>query len=250
MSGSKLSIILAATALLVAVFLATPLAQAAGRLVLPKNSVGAAQIKKSAVTPAKIKAGAVTSPKIGKNAVAGAKVKDDSLTGADVLESGLGKVPSATNADSATNAVHADSANSATNATNATNATTASAPAALASGHTVRGFFAMRGQSDASNAVNHTQAEGISYGWRLPAPPTTHVILLGQGVPAGCSGNEADPDAAPGNLCVFEGFSYNRGVLYVCGAAGCQTRDGAMLIAESAGAGLWDSAGSWAVTAP
>jgi hypothetical protein len=70
---------------------------------LPKNSVGTKQLKKDAVTNPKIKNGAVT----------GAKVADNSIKGADVLESSLGKVLSATQADSAT---------SATNATNATHA--------------------------------------------------------------------------------------------------------------------------------
>ncbi len=60
MSGSKISIILAATALLVSVLFATPLGQAAGRLVLPKNSVGAAQIKKNAITGLKVKNGTLT----------------------------------------------------------------------------------------------------------------------------------------------------------------------------------------------
>ena len=54
MSGSKISIVLAATALLVSVLFATPLGQAASRLVLPKNSVGTAQIKNGAVTKKKI----------------------------------------------------------------------------------------------------------------------------------------------------------------------------------------------------
>jgi hypothetical protein len=54
MSGSKISIVLAATALLVSVLFATPLGQAAGRLIVPKNSVGAAQIKKNAVTSRKV----------------------------------------------------------------------------------------------------------------------------------------------------------------------------------------------------
>ena len=48
MSGSKIPTILAATALLVAVLAATPLGQAAGRLVLPAGSVGGAQLKKGA----------------------------------------------------------------------------------------------------------------------------------------------------------------------------------------------------------
>lgn len=96
----KTSRMMAATALVVAVFAATPVGQAAGKLVLGKNTVGAPQLKKNAVT----------GKKIAKNAVTGAKVKDDSLTGADVLESGLGKVPAAASADSATNAGHAASA--------------------------------------------------------------------------------------------------------------------------------------------
>jgi hypothetical protein len=58
---------------------------------LPKNSVGPKQLKKNAVTKAKIK----------KNAVNGAKVQDGSLTGADINASGLGTVPSATNAANA-----------------------------------------------------------------------------------------------------------------------------------------------------
>src|SRR5262245_32803466 len=85
----KTSRIMAATALLVAVLAATPVGQAAGKLVLGKNSVGAAQLKKNAVT----------GKKIAKNAVGSAKVKDDSLTGADVRESSLGTVPSAAVAD-------------------------------------------------------------------------------------------------------------------------------------------------------
>ena len=59
MSGSKISIVLAATALLVSVLFATPLGQAASRLVLPKNSVGAAQLKKNAVTSPKVKDGSL-----------------------------------------------------------------------------------------------------------------------------------------------------------------------------------------------
>jgi hypothetical protein len=58
MSG-KTPTILAVTALVIAVLAATPLGQAAGRLVLPKNSVGAAQIKKNAVTSPKVKNGSL-----------------------------------------------------------------------------------------------------------------------------------------------------------------------------------------------
>jgi hypothetical protein len=63
MFKSKITSIIAVTALAVAVFGATPFGQAASRLVLPKNSVGAAQIKKNAVANKKIAKNAITSPK-------------------------------------------------------------------------------------------------------------------------------------------------------------------------------------------
>lgn len=57
MSSSKISVVLAATALVVSVLFATPLGQAASRMIVPKNSVGAAQLKQSAVTGVKVKDG-------------------------------------------------------------------------------------------------------------------------------------------------------------------------------------------------
>ena len=60
---TKLNTIIAATALAVAVFGATPLGHAATRFVLPKNSVGPGQLKANAVTAAKIKNGTLTAAK-------------------------------------------------------------------------------------------------------------------------------------------------------------------------------------------
>jgi hypothetical protein len=83
MFKSKLTTIVAVTALVVAVFGATPLGQAAGRLVLPKNSVGAAQLKKSAVSGKKLATNAVNGAKLATDSVTGAKVKDGTLLAAD-----------------------------------------------------------------------------------------------------------------------------------------------------------------------
>jgi len=58
-SSSKLAVALSAAALLVAVLFATPVGQAASRLVLAKNSVGTAQLQKNAVTGAKVKNGSL-----------------------------------------------------------------------------------------------------------------------------------------------------------------------------------------------
>lgn len=67
---------------------------------LGKNSVKSRQIAPKAVKTSDIATNAVTGAKIKDDAVTGAKVKDDAVTGADVVESSLGKVPAATNADS------------------------------------------------------------------------------------------------------------------------------------------------------
>ena len=53
----RLSTVLAATALVVAVLGSTPVGQAAAKLILPKNSVGAAQLKKNAVNGIKVQNG-------------------------------------------------------------------------------------------------------------------------------------------------------------------------------------------------
>lgn len=75
----KFNTILAATALVVAVFGSTPLGHAA-ELMLARNSVGAAQLTRNAVTGVKIR----------KDAVTGAKVKNGTLLAADFK---AGQVP-------------------------------------------------------------------------------------------------------------------------------------------------------------
>jgi Flp pilus assembly protein CpaB len=59
MFSSKLTTIVAFTALGVAALGSTPLGHAAARMVLPSNSVGSTQIKKNAVTGAKVKDGSL-----------------------------------------------------------------------------------------------------------------------------------------------------------------------------------------------
>jgi hypothetical protein len=60
----RLPLILSTTALLVALFGATPLGEAAYNAVVPRNSVGAAQLRKGAVTNVKLRGDAVTSGKV------------------------------------------------------------------------------------------------------------------------------------------------------------------------------------------
>ncbi|HZO04918.1 MAG TPA: hypothetical protein VFB52_00890 [Solirubrobacterales bacterium] len=81
-----------------------------------KNSVATKDIKKNAVTAAKIKNGSVTEAKLGDGAVTTSKIGNDAVTGAKVNEATLGKVPSATSAETATKATSAEKATTAENA--------------------------------------------------------------------------------------------------------------------------------------
>jgi hypothetical protein len=65
MKGSKTPTAIAVTALVVAALAATPIGQAAGRIVLGKNTVGTAQLKKNAVTGAKVKDGSLKTADFG-----------------------------------------------------------------------------------------------------------------------------------------------------------------------------------------
>jgi hypothetical protein len=67
------SIIIAVTALVVAVFGSTPIGEAAWNQVVPRNSVGTLQLKRNAVT----------SSKIAPNAIRGSQVVDGSLLTGD-----------------------------------------------------------------------------------------------------------------------------------------------------------------------
>jgi len=71
MPKTKLNTIIAVTALVVAVFGATPIGHAAGRLVLPKASVGAGQLKANAVTGAKVKDGSLSTADFKAGAIPG-----------------------------------------------------------------------------------------------------------------------------------------------------------------------------------
>jgi hypothetical protein len=65
MNSSKTPTVIAVTALVVAALAATPIGQAAGRIVLGKNSVGTTQLKKNAVTSAKVKNGSLKAADFG-----------------------------------------------------------------------------------------------------------------------------------------------------------------------------------------
>src|SRR5262245_14348879 len=222
MLSSRITPMIAVTALVVAVLGATPLGQAASRIVLPKNSVGAAQLKKSSVA----------GRKIAKNAVTSLKVKDGSLLAADFK---AGQLPQGPKGDPGAPGPKGEPG---------------PYPNVLPSGKTVRGAYVLT--DHAFNAGN-AESGSISFGFQLASPPTAHYIHVGSPAPAACPGNAAAPEAMPGHLCVYEGYRSN--VLNWGFAdplnwySGTLRSYGIVIWIAANGPGLFMVSGSWAVTA-
>lgn len=121
----------------------------------------------------------------------------------------------------------------------------------LPSGRTLRGAYAVgthpTGPGQALTGV-------ISFPFPLEAAPQPHVVGLGGQAPTECPGNANNPQAAPGHLCVYEAQKSNtQGPPQTCSFEGCPsiTRwGGGIQIFADADPGPFNSAGSWAVTAP
>ena len=76
-------------------------------------TIGSAQIKNNSIRGKDIRNSTITGKDVKNSSLTGSDIKNNKLTGSDVLESSLGKVPSARNADSAGSANAANSATSA-----------------------------------------------------------------------------------------------------------------------------------------
>src|ERR1700730_383780 len=72
--------------------------------------------------------------------------------------------------------------------------------ATLPSGQTLRGTYAGR----ATGGVEQEMQIPISFGVTLPAAPSPHYVSFGEVPPPQCPGTAAEPNAAPGNLCIYE----------------------------------------------
>lgn len=102
----------------------------------------------------------------------------------------------------------------------------------------------------AAGITHYTQS--VSFGATFSTPPAIHYVRQGAAVPAGCSGNAASPNAAPGHLCVFEGYvgganwSPNRGICSSVGSCFTANTYGAAIYAYTTGAGTGEIMGSWA----
>lgn len=202
---------------------------------LPANSVGTKQIKNAAVTNWKIKNGAVGTNKIADRAVTKAKLNVTGVT-----------VPDATNANHATNADNAGSA------ANATSADSASSPGTLKSGQTLRGAYAT-GIANAG-APGEQIRTAVSFLFQFPSAisaSAVHFVAQGAAPPAGCPGSSAAPEAASGNLCVYEYVGGNYSSMTIRnptnGSLGA-SKFGFYLLVVGAAVGQVYSYGTWAVT--
>jgi len=178
---------------------------------LPKNSVGTQQLKRGAVTPSDLRKGAVTAGKIAPKAVVAGKLGANA-----VLPGNLGNGIITTNklSDGAVIAAKIKNGVVTTNKLDNEAVTTAKLGAGsvtlgkladdaapllgtLKSGQTLRGVFALGGDSEVSLASQ-------SFQFPLLNPPATNIQDVGTSS-ASCPGitGTATPQAAAGQLCVY-----------------------------------------------
>lgn len=116
-------------------------------------------------------------------------------------------------------------------------------PDPLPSGKTVRGSYSMAGTAGAGADLANT---ALSFGFRLAAEPTPHLIRMGDSAPAECPGSFAVPEASSGHLCIYEDSVTNtQGI-----SLNTVEASGATIFIRSNAAGDFFSFGTWAVRAP
>jgi hypothetical protein len=195
---------------------------------LPRNSVGTRQLKKGAVTPAKLNSAAkatLTGPKgaAGATGPAGAP----GPAGAQGPKGDRGE-----------------------RGEKGERGEPGPFPEPLASGITLRGVW---GDGRWATGAGQFAITFYSFGgFTLGAAPTPHFIAAGQAPPTECAGGSVTaPEAAPGNLCVYESDRTNATMPKVCSIDTCpgSEREGFSITFNSEGAGGVVARGSWAVTA-
>ena len=104
--------------------------------------------------------------------------------------------------------------------------------------------------------ANQQFGDSITFQFPLSSAPVGHYIEVGDPAPAGCLGNYTNPGAAPGNLCVFEDETFDAafGATKICNwlndACTGPSRFGFTVVPFSSSAGVMETDGTWAVTAP
>ena len=175
---------------------------------LPKNSVGAKQLKKNSVTSA--------------------KVTNNSLQAVDFRKDQLPKGEQGPKGDKGPRGEPGPLAET------------------LPSGKTERGFYGFASnRAEGSNI--YEPATSISYPIPLTFSPAIHEVPEFGSPTAECPGNEEEPTAAPGNLCIYEGRADGGLEAEKDTTNG---RLGVLLLFDVPEGHGYEFYGSWAVTAP
>jgi hypothetical protein len=180
---------------------------------LPKNSVGPKQLKKGAVTPSKLST-AAKSALLGKRGPSGA-IGPQGPAGSQGPIGPQGQFVDV-----------------------------------VPSGKTLVGTYAQR---DHATLAGQDYIAAISFGFRFSTAPTPHFVALGTTPPVQCPGNGLNPQAAPGNLCIYETSMVNRSAPLIFDVnfdPNSSSTFGASVLTESLAAGTIGTSGSWAATAP
>jgi hypothetical protein len=127
-------------------------------------------------------------------------------------------------------------------------------PDPLQSGKTLRGTYAIDFEA---GAAGEAERDNISFGFTLASNPTPVLRAPGAAATGECPGSAANPQAAPGILCVYQSYRSNV-ALAECVAevatqftdCGQSSRFGTSFYSTAATAGRSVNQGTWAVTAP
>lgn len=120
----------------------------------------------------------------------------------------------------------------------------------LPAGQTLKGYWAGTGFGEAEfpePGFGLAQAV-VSYALPLTSPPQTHYIREGEPLPEGCAGTLEDPEAEPGNLCLFVETEINSGTGRGAPKFADDGVDGFILTASTHLKGAVVFNGTWAVT--
>ena len=191
------------------------------------SSYAAVALTKNSIKSKHIGKGQIKRSDIARNAVNSGKVANNSLLAADFK---AGELPAGSQGPKGDKGDKGDPGPLVTT---------------LPSGATLRGMYAWAGRK----TTGYSPVWPLSYQFPLASSPTINVIGIGGASTAACPGTVADPQAAPGNLCVYQ--QRNDGTLAFQVLNEVQGgRYGAVLYAPIADNTNYEYEGTWAVTAP
>ena len=186
------------------------------------------------MTAAKLRADAVNGAKVRDKSLSGADIADGSLSGAQILSGSIEP------ADLSAAAAHPE----------------VDLPEVLAPGSTERGLYTAQHQSEAIQGPGGMAIFAvISFPIPLTSAPHANYIAKGKPSTANCPGDVDSPQAAPGQVCLYEGEapntefnSFDDGIHNSSSDASRFGID-ALFVNKAAG-NVLQAYGSWAVTAP